>query len=161
MSEHLPDCFISQPWDATTNPQICICDRLRATEQRVRDKLEASVLDGTGVLYGERIWSAPDHVAAVAAARAELYSDAEVEEYNQKHFEKGRREGKEQGQRDEREKVKPLEAAVLHVAAECARKQGMTEEWSTERVDSVLRYWSQHLKGALDNYRAAIKGDAS
>jgi hypothetical protein len=36
MSGHLPGCFMGEPFNATTNPQICICDRLRAAEQRGR-----------------------------------------------------------------------------------------------------------------------------
>ena len=59
MSEHLPEC---PKYDGGVI--LCICDRLRQAEQRVRD---------------------------------DLYTDAEVEEYNQKHYDKGRREGYDAG----------------------------------------------------------------
>lgn len=68
MSDHLPDCFLSEPWNATTNPQVCICDRLRACEQRVADDIWGAIREGSQYKSGFEggLDAARDAVAAVS-----------------------------------------------------------------------------------------------
>lgn len=42
MSDHLPECPVA-PRRGTINPSDCICDRLRACEQRVLDAAREAV----------------------------------------------------------------------------------------------------------------------
>ena len=44
MTDHLPECIAADP-EAISGAMWCICDRLRACEQRVLDAAEAAVLD--------------------------------------------------------------------------------------------------------------------
>lgn len=74
MSEHLPECDAT---DCGCTPEeecgpncinLCICDRLRAAEQRVRDELPPNGADALWYLLGQRkgVQAARDAVEAVA-----------------------------------------------------------------------------------------------
>lgn len=71
MSDHLPECFLSEPWNAATNPQVCICDRLRACEQRVlRDAVNSDAVRGAIRIAEQRTLD-----AAREAVAAECHHD--------------------------------------------------------------------------------------
>ena len=75
MSDHLPECYQSEgKFDA-----MCICDRLRACEQRVRDELPPNGADATWYLLGQRkgVQAARDAVDRVASDMAN-WSSAET-----------------------------------------------------------------------------------
>ena len=61
---HLPGCFLGEPWDATRNPFLCICDRLRACEDRGR--AEQQVVSNA---VGYKLGYAKGRAAALDAAR--------------------------------------------------------------------------------------------
>ena len=44
MSDHLPECPVA-PRRGTINPSDCICDRLRACEQRVSEETEHAMME--------------------------------------------------------------------------------------------------------------------
>lgn len=84
MSEHLPECDAT---DCGCTPEeecgpncinLCICDRLRAAEQRVRDELPPNGADALWYLLGQRkgVQAARDAVAAVVQGNQMFYTTA-------------------------------------------------------------------------------------
>lgn len=73
MTGHLPDCFLSEPWNATTNPQVCICHRLRACEQRVLED-EFSYKGDIDTAYGQG-WDAALNAAREAVTGVGVRKD--------------------------------------------------------------------------------------
>lgn len=71
---HLPDCFMAEPFNALTNyPWVCICERLRAAEQRVMKSATDRDPDFTtsGYLRGKRDGRREGVKAAREAERVE------------------------------------------------------------------------------------------
>jgi hypothetical protein len=75
MTDHLPEC----PWADRGFAFPCICDRLRACEQRVRDEDQRILIKHGAEQFvrGERIGKAMGHAAGVQAARDAVARKAE------------------------------------------------------------------------------------
>ena len=75
---HLPGCFLGEPWDATRNPFLCICDRLRACEDRGRAEQQV-VSNAVGYKLGYAKGRAAALDAARDAVRDECFHDDDSE----------------------------------------------------------------------------------
>lgn len=61
MTDHLPECPHSEPHLSPGFLVMCICDRLRACEARVRDAAWEAVADLTPFVFAYQTWISGDY----------------------------------------------------------------------------------------------------
>jgi flagellar biosynthesis/type III secretory pathway protein FliH len=126
MSEHLPECSQSLP---KVSPMDCICDRLRAAEQRGYDR--ASAIAYAAAEVTRDVHAAMTQVAVAEAEQRGVKAGKNLTVNWAQAYADGYADGEEQGQRD----------ALAKAVGAIDHEREQLANWSSSESEAALSVW--------------------